>query len=158
MSARALRGLGGRGRARPAAALCDICEGDTRARHASAVLPDRSLFPLPLPLLFAPSRRAAFFDPKGITGGVKFGGAALTGNWTVFPMPLDFNNSVSRLPFAPSSGPVTGPTFYRGSLNIAGAPTDTYISFCGWNKGTVSGAAAGTLARPRAAYVPRPPQ
>ena len=30
-----------------------------------------------------------------------------------------------------------GPAFYRGSLTIAGAPTDTYVSLCGWGKGTL---------------------
>ena len=66
---------------------------------------------------------------------MSWAGSAVTGNWSVFPMELWFNSSVRRLPFAPLTG-AAGPAFYRGSLAISGAPTDTYASFCGWNKGT----------------------
>jgi hypothetical protein len=78
-----------------------------------------------------------FFDPKGITGGVAFAGAALTGNWSAFPLPMHFNSTVSRLPFQPFQTVPTGATFFRGSLTVSGSPADTYITLCGWQKGTV---------------------
>ena len=29
------------------------------------------------------------------------------------------------------------PAFYKGTLSISGAPTDTYLALCGWGKGQV---------------------
>ena len=90
---------------------------------------------------------------------MSWAGSAVTGNWSVFPMELWFNSSVRRLPFAPLTG-AAGPAFYRGSLAISGAPTDTYASFCGWNKGTfwINGHHLGryweTMGPQHAFYVP----
>lgn len=45
-----------------------------------------------------------------------------------------------RLPWAPTGSPAMTPlmpTFFRGTLTIAGAPADTYVSTCGWGKGVV---------------------
>lgn len=100
-----------------------------------------------------------FFDPKGITGGnpvlsVQSTQAPLAGDWTVFPIPMQYNTTdipagyaggaVSNLPwqaYTPGAWGANGnstPSFYRGVLTIAtGYTTDTYITLCGWTKGTV---------------------
>jgi beta-galactosidase len=78
----------------------------------------------------------AFFDPKGLTGAVAVNGVALAGNWSSMPLPLDAAR-VSGLPFAPGAPAAAGPAFYAGTLTVAGAPADTYITLCGWGKGQV---------------------
>ena len=67
---------------------------------------------------------------------------------------------VNLTTFAPVSGLGAGPAFFRGSLAIAGAPTDTYLSLCGWTKGffIVNGFNAGrfweTQGPQHAFYIP----
>jgi hypothetical protein len=109
-----------------------------------------------------PRTAAGFFDPKGITGGVTFGGSPVTGNWSMLPLPMWFNATVAALPFGPRGTTTAGANFFRGSLTISGAPTDTYMTLCGWNKGTmwVNGNHVGryweTQGPQHAFYVPAP--
>jgi len=77
-------------------------------------------------------------DRKGFEG-VTIDGTAYTGPWRITPMTLDYANGwSSRLPWAATAVPAMTklmPTFFRGTLNVAGAPADTYLSMCGWGKG-----------------------
>ena len=75
-----------------------------------------------------------FYDPKGIVSA-DVNGVALTGGWSARPVSLDWTSTVSLLPFAPGAPAAPGPAFYRGSLTIPNAPTDSYIALCGWGKG-----------------------
>ena len=76
-------------------------------------------------------------DPKGITGEVLVNGVPLSGNWTVYSIPLDFK-SISSLSFS-NADESQGPSFHRGTLNLPNstAPTDSYVAMCGWHKGQV---------------------
>lgn len=78
-----------------------------------------------------------FFDPKGITGGVTIDGTSLTGNWSAYPLPFDYNNSIGSLPYVSRGNTVTGPGFFQGTLTVTGTPVDTYITLCGWQKGQI---------------------
>ncbi len=79
-----------------------------------------------------------FFDPKGLTGSVLINSAPLkSSNWTAVPLGLNAQ-SVDALPFAPGApAAASSPAFYRGVLNIASSPADTYLTLCGWGKGQV---------------------
>lgn len=77
-----------------------------------------------------------WFDPKGITGA-SFGSSPIpSGSWSMFPMEFNYEDTVGKLVYAPIASNRTGPAFFRGSLTIAGTPTDTYLSVCGFHIGT----------------------
>ncbi|MDV6330892.1 beta-galactosidase [Asticcacaulis sp. 201] len=69
-------------------------------------------------------------DQKGLIGDAKLGDAALTG-WDHFSLPLD---NVSKLAF--STGPSTGPAFYRATFTLAETGY-TFLDMRGWGKGHV---------------------
>ncbi|MGN6627647.1 MAG: glycoside hydrolase family 35 protein [Tepidisphaeraceae bacterium] len=76
-------------------------------------------------------------ERKGITEGVFVGAArhderALFG-WTCHPLPL---NDTANVPFA-RSGAVDGPAFYRGTMEIADEPTDTFLALPAFELGCV---------------------
>lgn len=75
------------------------------------------------------------FDPKGITQSVVINSVNVTGNWSVYPMEMH-EWQLGNLSWGARGSSTTGPAFYQGTFTITGAPTDTYITFCGWNKGT----------------------
>jgi len=69
-------------------------------------------------------------EQKGIQGFKAPGG-----DWSAICLPLGYAQ-VGSLPFA-SSATGSGPMFMRGSLEIAGAPKDTYIDSRGFHKGYI---------------------
>jgi hypothetical protein len=77
-----------------------------------------------------------WWDPKGITGAA-INGVTLASNWSAAPVGLDWATAVSQLPFAAGAPATPQPAFFKGTLTLAGAPTDTYIALCGWGKGQV---------------------
>ena len=77
-----------------------------------------------------------FFDPKGVDGTPSINSIDLGGNWSAAKFDLDFATQIAPLTFQdglPSGVP--GPALYRGTLQLAAAPTDTYLTLCGWGKG-----------------------
>ena len=71
------------------------------------------------------------FDPKGLLGAPPVAAAA-----DVRCLPLD--DAPARLVFgAAGAAAAAGPLFLRGSLEIDGAPTDTYLDARGLSKGLV---------------------
>ena len=79
-------------------------------------------------------------DTKGFSG-LTVDGTAYAQGWRVYPLPLDYASGWSaKLPWAATPSPAMAahmPTFFRGTLTVPGAPADTYLSMCGWGKGTV---------------------
>eukprot|EP01059_Diplonema_ambulator_P015110 TRINITY_DN26215_c0_g1_i1.p1 TRINITY_DN26215_c0_g1~~TRINITY_DN26215_c0_g1_i1.p1 ORF type:complete len:768 (+),score=280.04 TRINITY_DN26215_c0_g1_i1:35-2338(+) len=75
-------------------------------------------------------------DPKGLVDAVTLDKNPLGPNWLVYNMPLNYS-SVSSLTFSSNTNTTSGPAFYKGTLNINGAPTDTYVSTLGFEKGMV---------------------
>jgi beta-galactosidase len=74
-------------------------------------------------------------EPKGLTEGAFVGPSrhderALFG-WTCFPIPLD---SIANVPFT-HGAKTNGPAFYRGHLNIADNPADTFLALPGFDLG-----------------------
>jgi len=78
------------------------------------------------------------WDPKGITGAVTWNGATLGGVWSACSVSLDYSQ-VAAVPFTAGPAPVApnGPTFHRGSFNIASTADvqDTYLGVYNWTKG-----------------------
>ena len=71
-------------------------------------------------------------DRKGITEHVRIG-YQLHFGWEHFALPLD---NLRRLRYAPVGESTTGPTVYRGTINID-KPADTFVHLPGWTKGAV---------------------
>lgn len=93
------------------------------------------------------------WDPKGLfpaagqtasgpVATVKSGNGGampLPGPWTITPMEFEKQVVASLAPMA-TAAPANGfaaPAFYYGTFSIAGQPTDTYMTLCGWGKGTM---------------------
>ena len=73
------------------------------------------------------------FDKKGIFGGIRLGLAYHFG-WEMTSMTMD---DLSGLEFADGAAFENEPTFLKGTLNISGAPADTFIRLDGFHKGFV---------------------
>ncbi len=95
-------------------------------------------------------------DRKGIKG-VRFG-QQYHFDWDMFPLTMD---DLSSLEFKKSDC-LTAPAFYRGYLNIDGAPCDTFLRLDGFTKGFVkiNGINIGRYFNPagpqKTLYVPAP--
>ena len=80
-------------------------------------------------------------DRKGLKGPVKLASGpndsiTLTGDWKVYPLPLDAT-MLSSLKWQPVTGqPVAGPAFWRGTFTVA-KPADTFLDLRTWGKGVV---------------------
>ncbi|MBQ8550179.1 MAG: beta-galactosidase [Clostridia bacterium] len=96
-------------------------------------------------------------DRKGIVGGIRIGSRFHFG-WDNYSLPME---DLSGLVWAPAT-PAEVPTFYKGSLNIKGAPADTFVKLSGFEKGfiTINGFNLGRFynsAGPqKTLYVPAP--
>jgi beta-galactosidase len=97
-------------------------------------------------------------DRKGIDG-LRFGAMKHFG-WDIYCLPM---TDLSGLDFKPVEAlPWNRPTFFRGTLNIKGAPADTFVRLDGFKKGfvTVNGHNLGryfNAAGPqKTLYVPAP--
>ncbi|QGV77024.1 glycoside hydrolase family 35 protein [Streptomyces ficellus] len=95
-------------------------------------------------------------DRKGLTGDVRLDGTDLTG-WTCLPLPL---TGLEGLPFARTAATPVGPTFHRGTFDVA-EPADTFLHLDGWTKGNawVNGFPLGrywSRGPQRSLYVPAP--
>eukprot|EP00937_MAST-01D_sp_MAST-1D-sp2_P000841 g841.t1 len=98
-------------------------------------------------------------DHKGVDGSageaVLWAGANMSAGaapvaWTARALPLEYEQ-IAKLPFSAGAGAGTEgggqgggaapnaylPTFYRGTLHVAGAPHDTWVLDAGWGKGVV---------------------
>ena len=76
-------------------------------------------------------------DRKGISG-VRFGyeGIQRQFGWDMYALPME--GELAGLAFAPATEKSYGmPTFFRGTLDIAGEPCDTFIRLDGFRKGFV---------------------
>ncbi len=71
-------------------------------------------------------------DRKGILGGVLMDQRFIF-DWEAFPLPL---NDLSNLTFAPLTGSLASPAFYRATFTVD-TPQDTYLALPGWTKGVV---------------------
>ncbi len=69
-------------------------------------------------------------DKKGIVGGVIIGARYHFG-WNHYSLPMEDLSGLEWTAAAPSSMP----TFYKGTLNIEGAPADTFIKLSRFEKG-----------------------
>jgi beta-galactosidase len=67
---------------------------------------------------------------KGLIGGAWLDGAPLTG-WDIHSLPLERVTGLK-----PSASPHTGPTFYRGTFNVAN-PAGTFLDLRNWSFGVV---------------------
>ena len=78
-------------------------------------------------------------DVKGFRGLTVDGQGLDAAAWQVYPLELRYSDGwPARLPWtATPAGAASAPAFYRGTLAIAGAPTDTYLATCGWGHGAV---------------------
>jgi hypothetical protein len=100
-------------------------------------------------------------DVKGLLqGSIALNGTLVTNSvFTVYPMKMRYQD-ISSLGYAPVSSPLNGPSFYSTSFTISSAPTDTYLTVCGWTKGNmyVNGNHAGrfweTAGPQHAFYIP----
>ncbi|NEA76953.1 beta-galactosidase family protein [Streptomyces sp. SID13588] len=95
-------------------------------------------------------------DRKGLLGAILLDGSALTG-WCSRPLPL---TSLTQLPFTNTTTTPTGPTFHRGTVDLA-EPADTFLHLRGWRKGNawVNGFALGrywSRGPQGSLYVPKP--
>ncbi|MCZ4102078.1 beta-galactosidase [Streptomyces sp. So13.3] len=95
-------------------------------------------------------------DRKGLLGAILLDGSALTG-WCSRPLPL---TSLTQLPFTNTTTTPTGPTFHRGTVDLA-EPADTFLHLRGWTKGNawVNGFALGrywSRGPQGSLYVPKP--
>ncbi|MFE2023108.1 beta-galactosidase family protein [Streptomyces sp. NPDC059499] len=95
-------------------------------------------------------------DRKGLPGGVLLDGRELVG-WTNRPLPL---TSLDGLGFAATTTAPTGPSFHRGTFELAGT-ADTFLHLDGWTKGSawINGFALGrywSRGPQRSLYVPAP--
>ena len=77
----------------------------------------------------------ALADQKGIVGGVRLGQQYLY-HWRHYPLPLD---NVELAAFLPPEKPKfpKRPQLLRGTLNIDGAPRDTFVKMNGFQKGVI---------------------
>ena len=69
----------------------------------------------------------AFVGPKRHDERALFG-------WSQFPLPM---NDASDIPFRSGTSAGDGPAYFRGTLQVAGEPTDTYLSLPGFTLGCV---------------------
>lgn len=95
-------------------------------------------------------------DRKGLPGRVVLDGKELVG-WTNRPLPL---TSLDGLGFAATTTAPTGPSFHRGTFELA-ATADTFLHLDGWTKGSawINGFALGrywSRGPQRSLYVPAP--
>ncbi|WP_406388458.1 glycoside hydrolase family 35 protein [Streptomyces sp. NBC_00887] len=95
-------------------------------------------------------------DRKGLPGRLLLDGTELVG-WTNRPLPL---TSLDGLGFAATTTTPTGPTFHRGTFELAGT-ADTFLHLDGWTKGSawINGFALGrywSRGPQRSLYVPAP--
>ena len=77
---------------------------------------------------------SGIFDYKGL-----FMPPPVNGSWTAVCLPLA-PAQVQALPFAATTAAATattGPVFRRGTLHIAGTPTDTFLDSRGFSKGYI---------------------
>ncbi|MFE6036774.1 beta-galactosidase family protein [Streptomyces sp. NPDC056452] len=95
-------------------------------------------------------------DRKGLPGKVVLDDTELVG-WTNRPLPL---TSLDGLGFTATTTAPTGPTFHRGTFELAGT-ADTFLHLDGWTKGNawINGFALGrywSRGPQRSLYVPAP--
>ncbi|MFD9544916.1 beta-galactosidase family protein [Streptomyces sp. NPDC060022] len=95
-------------------------------------------------------------DRKGLPGRVQLDGTELVG-WTNRALPL---TSLDGLGFAATTTAPTGPSFHRGTFELAGT-ADTFLHLDGWTKGSawINGFALGrywSRGPQRSLYVPAP--
>ncbi|MGY3060753.1 beta-galactosidase [Streptomyces sp. TE3672] len=95
-------------------------------------------------------------DRKGLLGKVLLDGAE-PAEWTSRPLPL---TELSALGFEVAAAPPVGPTFHRGTFEVAD-PADAFLHLDGWTKGNawVNGFALGrywSRGPQRSLYVPAP--
>jgi hypothetical protein len=67
--------------------------------------------------------------------GLTINGAVPHAHWNVWPLPMRYEDGwPAKLAWGstPQLPPNMVPAFFKGSLVIAGAPTDTYLSTRGW--------------------------